>query len=787
MSLLLLRAARDVHVITLRPPPNYIGFRTEWLQQLGYINHFINTELLPSRESRKRPTKTQLYEKYFETYRLGVDGGPPLPFYRDSRGFIAVKKKEIDNDPDAFEAWEVVDEAYRKEVAAGHSFKAVDGDNAQRMLDGMMQDVKSDFRHALIMSNFTKTDAGKLQVRNTIMSWACFKHGVFIIEYSYKYLRITWNNRVHDSSEVLHALNPPQNEPGITNEDHYLFKRHRSEFKQKQNVNGIECGEFISEFTNINHMYSFLERFRRRIGRPIRTVCLAGEIGGRGVRYKGVQHEGMLTDMFLSFDVSKKKQIAIHGEALIQNAGRLCGIYDFKGRNAAVPRDFIDVEAGECKAPDFKDVPTVRLWIPDDCLQVLMRNLAFINDLVQMMAQRLPEETYIGMCQRIMRDDGLRSRFPTAEQVLLHATGQMGNGKPAFINPTRPNIMKDARELILDGPGVDAVSLESDSNRWAQQLLYRGDHVSTVKPLHLIEAKNNLQKGFEGLKQIYRQHGNLHRGPGAPNAPYILRRVEAIHGMSVHRALASSFESADGTSRQYSENDLEYDLKLGHLQVVLMELDLGSVPPPELAKGLLTYVLYTAGPEGLPFDAGQRQIHPDVSKGITLPRCLLVPPSILQHRDDFGACFHLDIGSRLRLDDDYFACDWPGNGAQLCDNDAENESWSGDEVPSKRKWDDNTTTRGWKAALPTAIGEVLAAQHDFISRTDLYEQLQTRLAPQHLGSPRVFQNRMRREYEKITQDGHTAEDGEFDFTLPTGKKVHCRYTSGRGVEYRSAR
>ena len=50
MSLLLAAAdrnGRDVHVITLRPPPNYIGFRTAWLEQLGYINRFIDTESLP--------------------------------------------------------------------------------------------------------------------------------------------------------------------------------------------------------------------------------------------------------------------------------------------------------------------------------------------------------------------------------------------------------------------------------------------------------------------------------------------------------------------------------------------------------------------------------------------------------------------------------------------------------------------------------------------------------------------------------------------------------------------
>jgi hypothetical protein len=269
--------------------------------------------------------------------------------------------------------------------------------------------------------------------------------------------------------------------------------------------------------------------------------------------------------------------------------------------------------------------------------------------------------------------------------------------------------------------------------------------------------------------------------------------------MSVHQALASSFEYADSTSRQYSDQDLQYDLDHRHLVLTApMELDLGSVLTPELAKRLLTYVLHTAGPEGLPFDAGQRQIHPDVSRGITfpvLPRCLIVQPDILLLPDDFGACFHLDLGSRLRLDDDYFACDSPGNGAQVCDNDAENESLSEDEVPRKRKRGGNTTTRGWKEALPTAIGEVLAAQQDFMSQTDLYNELKTRLAHQHLGSFRVFRNRMRREYENLkrTQDGHNVEDGEFDFSLPTvtptGVKaqlwVYCRYTGGM-AEYRSA-
>ena len=771
---------RDVHVITLRPPPNYIGFRTAWLEQLGYINRFIDTESLPSRNSRKRATKTQLYETYFKLLGFWADG-PILPFYCDSRGYIAVKKKELDNDPDAFEAWKMVDDAYRVTVADGQSFKVVDGDNAQRMLDDMMQDVASPYRHALIMSNLTKTDVGKLQARNAIMKWPCFEQGLLIIEYSYKYLRVTWNKGAHSWSTIEQALNP-EGQEGITDKDLRLFmgidtdvrkSRPRGEEDENEPVlaNGAETAktEFKSSWTNINHMYSFLERYRRIINRPIRTVCLAGEIGGRGVRYKGVKHEGILTDMFLSFDVSKKKQIALHGETLIQYAGRLCGIYDIKAY------------------PNVAGVPEVKLWIPDDCLQVLMRNLAFITDFVQMMAQRRPDETYIDMCHRILSDVGLRSRFPTAEQVLLHATGRMGNGRLAFVNPTRPNIMNPARRLIHSG--VDAVPPGSEINRWTQELSYLGDAVSTTKPLHIAEAHKNLQRGFEGLEELNQQQGTLRRGPGAPIEPYILHRVEAINGMPVHVALASNFPLADGTLRQYSKEDLKYDLKCGHLILDRMpQLDLGGVSDPDLVKCLLAYVLYVAGPEGLPFDARLRLLHP-VSRTVTCPmpqRLAITPPSILvQCQDAFGACFELDLENRLRLDDDYFKCDPPDDGAQSGDTDADSESPSEDESSHTRKR--KRDGRSDRLTLPSTIGEVLDEQLDYMSRTDLYEVLKIRLAHplQVLGSPSAFGSRMRA-FQQRRQDDHATEDGEFNFMLPTGKKVHCRSTAGGKVEYRAA-
>jgi hypothetical protein len=246
---------------------------------------------------------------------------------------------------------------------------------------------------------------------------------------------------------------------------------------------------------------------------------------------------------------------------------------------------------------------------------------------------------------------------------------------------------------------------------------------------------------------------------------------------------------ADGTLRQYSKEDLKYDLKRGHLILDRMpQLDLGGVSDPDLVKCLLAYVLYVAGPQGLPFDARLRLLHP-VSRTVTCPmpqRLAITPPSILvQCQDAFGACFELDLENRLRLDDDYFKCDPPDDGAQSGDTDADSESPSEDESSHTRKR--KRDGRSDRLTLPSTIGEVLDEQLDYMSRTDLYEVLKIRLAHplQVLGSPSAFGSRMRA-FQQRRQDDHATEDGEFNFMLPTGKKVHCRSTAGGKVEYRAA-
>lgn len=65
-----------------------------------------------------------------------------------------------------------------------------------------------------------------------------------------------------------------------------------------------EAGVFVfrSGHSNINHVFSALWKYHDEMceSSPLwktRIVSLAGAIGGRGIRYKGVDHEFVLTDM----------------------------------------------------------------------------------------------------------------------------------------------------------------------------------------------------------------------------------------------------------------------------------------------------------------------------------------------------------------------------------------------------------------------------------------------------------------------------------------------------------
>jgi len=103
---------------------------------------------------------------------------------------------------------------------------------------------------------------------------------------------------------------------------------------------------FRSRFININHAYTALLLYahrRRQSGRPfkLKSIALAGDLGGRGINYKphGFRgdthdtwiippHHGYLTDMFFMFDAVVNRQITTHGEYILQAIGRLCTLVD---------------------------------------------------------------------------------------------------------------------------------------------------------------------------------------------------------------------------------------------------------------------------------------------------------------------------------------------------------------------------------------------------------------------------------------------------------------------------
>jgi hypothetical protein len=169
--------ASEVHIVTLVPPRNYMGIETPSLR--SQCDRFIKIEPLESRRSRKKVSKTLLYTAHFKAIKLWneVENRPPVYCRLDRNGNISISKKARVEESEAEEAWNKVDEATRVQMGSANGFEKIDGANAWRMLDDMMQDTQSPYRHGLIMSNFTKTDKGKAEVRDAIMTKPCFKNG----------------------------------------------------------------------------------------------------------------------------------------------------------------------------------------------------------------------------------------------------------------------------------------------------------------------------------------------------------------------------------------------------------------------------------------------------------------------------------------------------------------------------------------------------------------------------------------------------------------------------------
>jgi len=303
----------------------------------------------------------------------------------------------------------LVETAYRVSAKRGDKVLESDGVGIALMLDSMSEKpaTQEAERRALIVSNYTRTNEQKIALAKHILDGdLVFEDGsklpekcvcdLFVIVFDHKTLRIMWRGGVaadddaafqpdHDALEVLNAIRKASTllYEGAT--------KHGSNATIEDDGN---CKVFKTGFININHAYTALQLYaknkRTLHGRPfkLKTVALAGDLGGRGVNFKPhgcgfdpargtylvTPHEGYLTDMFFMFDATKNRQITTHGEYVLQAIGRLCTLVN-------------DHELLKMR------VTPPRLWTSLSCYNIIRTFSRGVSQWVQVMQAKRPEET----------------------------------------------------------------------------------------------------------------------------------------------------------------------------------------------------------------------------------------------------------------------------------------------------------------------------------------------------------------------------------------------------------
>jgi len=237
---------------------------------------------------------------------------------------------------------------------------------------------------------------------------------LFVIIFDHKNLRIMWRGGDesdddlyippdHDSHEVITAIKDASRE---------LYEGCRSADYRKHEDPRVEtdgsCKVFRTGFININHAYTALALYayrKRMSGRSfkLKTVTLAGELGGRGVNFKPhgfghdpkrgrwivEPHQGYLTDMFFMFDAVKNRQITTHGEFILQAIGRLCTLT-------------IDAELARM---DVRRGTPPRLWTSESCYNVITNFALGVQQWVAVMKSKAAGESIKDALVRNIKGD----------------------------------------------------------------------------------------------------------------------------------------------------------------------------------------------------------------------------------------------------------------------------------------------------------------------------------------------------------------------------------------------
>ena len=444
-------ASKVNHImIELKPGKNYVGYLTERSRQkYPWLKEYIKIEELPNRVRRENLSLKDEYPCVMRKYvdpDFGNDGKMPFPFNTNEKnGTITLNKKNEDEEipcriplePGRSAGWirSMAKEAVKASKVRMTQFWREDGVNVVKVLRDMHE--KKDaypegYRNFLYMTNFSRSQKGQeLVVRKLLaLQEEDLVKGIICMEYTHKHIRYSW--RV------------AKNADGTPSVDAGLFLQAAASLERKYSDDALACtfsksaqtglaqareGEIQTltvTVSNINWGYSVLWEYMTRMRERdpaffLKMMVVAGDIGGRGVRYKTAKtHQFVLTDMFHAFVVSPKHQIAAHGTGTIQAIGRLCTM-----------------------AKDIETCPTIKLWVPQDCwklIELWMEAFDHLTDLLDYKRENhllTVEEALARMTQdRTPEGD---ARYPHFNRLFTAPTGRNSKGEALYARSSHLN------------------------------------------------------------------------------------------------------------------------------------------------------------------------------------------------------------------------------------------------------------------------------------------------------------------------------------------------------------
>lgn len=387
-----------IHMVELVPGKGYVGYDMPRLRQIApHCKTFVHVEEMPNRQNVARTTLSQMYGIVLQS--VGLPRTPPPPFQIAANGTVRLAKKDENEllHGTMLRACELRDRARKLHQATcrgDDTFWRTDGANVMTLLEDLeARRDEYDYRNALIMTPSTLRTHDKSKWATKILTRdERLTRDLLVIEWSHTGVRFGWvdlDARVFE--EALLDFADDAEAAGFVR---------RCKFERRGARTYV-----VSTVANVNMAYSVANAYRRRTQRFLKIVVLAGEIGGRGVRYKThVGHKLVLTDMFYSFEVQRSKALTVTAATALQAVGRVCTM-----------------------VPDPTSIPKITLWIPRECWTFVAHWMKVMDSLPQIYAAQREHESIERTVDRLLVED--RARFAELARHFATSTGQATRGK----------------------------------------------------------------------------------------------------------------------------------------------------------------------------------------------------------------------------------------------------------------------------------------------------------------------------------------------------------------------